>query len=117
MFLLRAAFWLTIAVMFIPSDPNTGTEAPRVSALEAFGAAQATISDLSGFCGRNPGVCVTGSAALDVLAEKAQNGARLLYRYLDDQGADADATGGDTGTLNRDDRTPAWREPRKSGSA
>lgn len=116
MFLLRAAFWLTLAVMLIPADPKTGTEAPSVSALEAFGAARATISDISGFCERNPNVCVTGSAALDVLAEKAQNGARLLYRYLDDNGA-VPAAAGEDGTLNRDDRAPAWQAPRKSGSA
>jgi hypothetical protein len=117
MFLLRAAFWLTVAVMLIPSDPKTGTEAPGVSAFEALGAARATISDISGFCERNPGVCVTGSAALDVLADKAQNGARMLYRYLDGNEADPAAGNDGAGTLNGEDRLPAWQQPRKSGSA
>ena len=117
MFLLRAAFWLTVVVMFIPSDSRTGTEAPRVSALQALVAAKATISDFSGFCTRNPDVCVTGNAALNVLAEKAQNGARILYRYLDGSDDAKPSPAGERGTLRTDDREPAWRAPRGSGSA
>ena len=31
MFLIRAAFWLSVAILFIPADPETGTDrdAPR----------------------------------------------------------------------------------------
>jgi hypothetical protein len=114
MFLIRAAFWLSLAIMFIPADPQSGTEAPRVGALQALGAARATVADLSAFCERNPDVCVTGSAAFEVFSEKAQNGARLIYRYFDGAG-DAKPEGSDKGTLSRDDRSPAWHAPR-SGS-
>jgi hypothetical protein len=116
MFLIRAAFWLSLAIMFIPGDPQSGTEAPRVGALQALGAARATVADLSAFCDRNPDVCVTGSAAFQVFAEKAQHGARLLYRYLDGAGQ-AEPKGSDAGTLSRDDRAPAWRAPRSGGAA
>jgi hypothetical protein len=117
MFLIRAAFWLTLVVMFIPADPQTGTDAPRVSALQALGAAQATVADFSSFCERNPDVCVTGSAAFSVFAEKAQNGARLIYRYFDDAEGDAPRKDTSTGTLRGDDREPAWRAPRAPGAA
>jgi hypothetical protein len=108
MFLLRVAFWLSIAVFFIPADPDSGREAPRVSALEALVAARAVVSDLSGFCERNPDVCVTGNAAFDIFAEKAQHGVKLLNRYLmDNDGAES----GKSGTLTDRDRAPAWRAP------
>ena len=81
MFLLRSAFWLTIVIMLIPADPQTG-EAPRITVVNALMAAQATVADLGGFCGRNPDVCVTGSAAIDVFAEKAGDGVDLIYHYF-----------------------------------
>ena len=112
-FLIRAAFWLSVAILFIPADPETGTDAPRVTASEALVAARATIADMSGFCGRNPDVCTTGHAAVQLFSEKANNGVRLLYRYFNeaaDKGA-ADKTEVERGTLNRQDLLPAWHRP------
>lgn len=116
MFLIRAAFWLSVVVMFIPADPETDTPAPRVSVIEGLVAARAVVADLSSFCERNPDVCVTGNAAFQVFAEKAQSGARLLYRYFD---AGYERTGDDNqqGTLTGDDRAPDWRGPRSDGKA
>ena len=34
MFILRAAFWLSVVVLLLPGDPNSGTNAPRVSAVD-----------------------------------------------------------------------------------
>ena len=78
MFLIRAAFWLSVAILFIPADPETGTDAPRVTAIEALVAAKATIADLSGFCTRNPDVCTTSDAAFRLFTEKAHNREDLL---------------------------------------
>ena len=36
MFLVRAAFWLAVVVLLLPGDPNSGANAPRVSAIEAL---------------------------------------------------------------------------------
>ena len=58
--------------------------APNVAA-----AAQTAVADLGGFCNRNPDVCVTGGAAIDVFAEKAENGVEMIYRYFDEP-ADAE---------------------------
>lgn len=114
MFLIRAAFWLSVAVMFIPADPQSGTDAPRVTALQALVAARAAVADLSGFCERNPDVCVTGNAAFQVFTEKAQNGARLLYRYFEE---DHPAAKKENGTLTDEDRTPVWQGPHPDKSA
>ncbi|MEM8812448.1 MAG: DUF5330 domain-containing protein [Pseudomonadota bacterium] len=84
MFLIRAAFWLSIVVLFIPAGPQTDrAEIQRVSAGEAMVAAHAVWSDLSAFCIRNPTVCDTGGKAIDTFAQKAKNGARMVYDYLD----------------------------------
>lgn len=109
MFLLRSAFWLTVVILLIPADPQSG-EAPRVTVVNALMAARATVDDLSGFCERNPDVCVTGSAAVDVFAEKAENGVEMIYRYLGEEGAAA-AAGADTdsGTLTTDDLALPWK--------
>jgi len=113
-FLIRAAFWLSVAIMFIHADPETGTDAPRVTAIEALVATRATITDISGFCDRNPDVCTTGNAALRLFSDKAHNGVRMIYRYFNDatdKTTASDKGDVDRGTLNRQDLLPAWRRP------
>jgi hypothetical protein len=110
MFLIRAAFWLSVVVMLIPADPETNSPAPRVSFIEGLVAARAVAADLSNFCERNPDVCVTGNAALQVFAEKAQNGAKMLYHYLDQDPGES-APKDDQGTLTGDDLAPQWQGP------
>jgi hypothetical protein len=112
-FLIRAAFWLSVAILFIPADPETGTDAPRVTAIEALVAARATIADISGFCDRNPDVCTTGNAALHLFSEKAHSGVRMLYRYFNEAANKTDAAKSevDPCTLNRQDLLPAWHRP------
>jgi uncharacterized protein DUF5330 len=112
MFLLRAGFWLTIVVFLLPGDPETG-EAPRVGAFQALSAVQATATDLSSFCRRNPDVCATGSAAVEILSEKFRNGARLIQNALDG-GHEASAPAADT--LTHDDVAPPWRGAPRRGA-
>lgn len=84
MFLIRAAFWLSVAILFIPAGEQAedNVEHHLVSTGEAVGAVQAVWSDLSEFCTRNPAVCDTGNAALTTFTQKAKNGARMLHDYL-----------------------------------
>ena len=114
MFLVRSAFWLSVVVMLLPGDPESGTEAPRVGAVETLFAARAAIADLSGFCNREPQACETGGAALAVFGEKARYGANLLFQTI----GTALSTDGTVptgipeelrGTLTPDDRAPSWR--------
>lgn len=113
MFLLRSAFWLTIVILLIPTDPQSG-EAPRVTVVNALMAAQATVADLSGFCERNREVCATGSAAIDVFTEKAENGVEMIYHYLDGTTLPDDGSG--QGTLTEDDLAQPWQGEADDGA-
>ena len=89
MFLIRAAFWLIILVLLLPTDEQQQSE--------VYGTAQAAVKDVSGFCSRNPGVCNTGKDAFDVFVHKAQFGAELIMGFIREQ------TGGAAG----DSETPS----------
>jgi Family of unknown function (DUF5330) len=134
MFLLRAAFWLTIVALLLPgghSDSNPAT--PQVGAVDAVSAAGAAVSDMSQFCTRQPSACAVGSQAAVVVGQKAQAGAKLIYEFLTERmGANdnetapaktpdrpAVATKPSNNTLTPGDLTPAWRgpEPRRDAHA
>ena len=109
MFILRAAFWLSVVVLLLPGDPNSGTSAPRVSALEALIAARGAVADVSSFCERNRDVCATGSTALQVFADKVRYGTEVISGFFaggDEKPADKPAS---RSTLKREDIAPAWR--------
>lgn len=117
MFLLRTAFWLSIVIFLIPVDHTAEQQAQTakaqpIGALEAATAAQATLSDMSGFCGRNPTACEIGGRVATTFLLKAQTGARMVYDFIDRSLADkADVN---HGTLNATDLAPAWRGPGKA---
>ena len=81
MFLIKAAFWLGVVIMFLPAEPGKD-DRTTVGTGEAFHAASATMSDLRGFCGRNPSVCETGQAVLHTFEAKARYGARKLNEVV-----------------------------------
>lgn len=107
MFIFRAAFWLSVVILLLPGDPEAGAEAPRVTLVEALGAARATVDDLSRFCVRNPDVCATGEAVVEVMADKARYGFEQIQGYLDRATIEAEAEG----TLTPDDIDEPWQEP------
>jgi hypothetical protein len=55
-------------------------------------AATAAVSDMSQFCRRQPAACEVGGQAATALGQRAQDGARKLYRIITDKHA-ADHTG------------------------
>lgn len=75
MFLIKTAFWLTILLLLVPTD---GQQSNQV-----YGTAEAAVKDLASFCDRNPETCVTGKNAFDLLAQKAEFGARMLMDFVD----------------------------------
>jgi hypothetical protein len=126
-FLLKAAFWLTIVVLFLPAGEDAKTSTPQIGASEAMSAASAAVSDARQFCSRQPDACVVGSQAATVLGQKAQNGAKMLYEFLSER-LGSDETGSVSAepaappsqhTLTPADTAPAWRgpEPRKDTPA
>jgi hypothetical protein len=123
MFLLRAAFWLGLVLVLLPSGGTKSDTPTQVSAADAVSAATAAVSDLSQFCARQPTACEVGSQAALALGERAQAGAKMLYEFFSERGAAHEATGSieTTGgavpasqhTLRRSDEAPVWRGPRK----
>lgn len=114
-FLLRAAFWLSIVLVLLPSGDYQPKEPARIGAADAVSAASAAVSDLSGFCGRQPGACEVGGQAAIAFGQRAQAGARYLFDILHDR-----LNPGTTGsigapasqhTLKPSDLEPEWRAP------
>ena len=127
MFLIRTAFWLSLVILLIPTGESdsvmsgTGDSASNVSAFEAISAAQTTVSDLAGFCGRNPETCETGSAAFKLFGKKAAHGAQMVYEYIAEAGAEglspseALSAQDSIDTLLQEDRDIPWQGPGTQG--
>ncbi|ESR22765.1 DUF5330 domain-containing protein [Lutibaculum baratangense] len=136
MFLIRLAFWLTLVLLVLPMPRSETGEASgtTISAFDALGFAQSAVSDVAGFCDRNPRACETGAMLIGTLREKAIYGSQLVYRSLSaepdtdpslagpdaPEGPDPQA-GPDSGvaaplrpsldTLSEEDRQVSWRGP------
>lgn len=126
MFLLRAAFWLTVVALLLPSGHSSTATAPQVNAVDAVSAAGAAVSDMSQFCARQPNACVVGSQAATAVGQKAQAGAKRLYELLTERLGSNDGAATPTkapdrppmptarpshNTLTPADLAPAWRGP------
>ena len=123
-FLLRTAFWLTLVLVLIPfgSEESESNTTP-IDPVSAYFAASATVSDIGGFCSRNPQACETGGNALTAIGSRARDGARIVYEFLDTQVAGKSAneiqapghenailTGSiSTGTLTPEDLSTPWQ--------
>lgn len=134
-FLLRTAFWVSVLLMFLPLGSGPKGEGPSaqdkasIDGMAALAAAGATISDVSGFCARQPGACDVGQQALKMVGERAAAGAAAVQTYLaSDKAAAAASTkaipqvapaaaataapaASTRNTLTASDRKPAWRGP------
>jgi hypothetical protein len=102
-FLLRAAFWLGVVVMFIPAE-STKPSAPPIGATEAVSAAGAAVSDMRRFCSRQAEACAVGSQVATAFGQKAQAGAKMLYDLVTAEGASQH-------TLTPVDLAIPWRGP------
>jgi hypothetical protein len=117
-FLLRVAFWLSIVLVLLPSGDYQPKEQPRIGAADAVNAASAAVSDLGGFCARQPGACEVGGQAVVAFGQRAQAGARYLFDILHDRLAPSTTGSIGTGsasasqhTLKPADLEPEWRAP------
>ena len=125
LFLIRAAFWLMIIVLLLPTDAQQRSE--------VYGTAQAAVNDVASFCDRNPETCARGKDAFSVFVQKAQFGARMLMDLIQNKTGSGDAAMpvADTGsmvkparfdmrasqdTLNPEDREEAWSGPDPAGT-
>jgi hypothetical protein len=101
-FLLRMTFWLGLVLVLLPREKTPESDKlPRLGTSEAVSAASAAVSDMSQFCKRQPAACEVGGQAATVIGQRAQDGARKLYRIITDKRA-PDHTGSIGGTANGD---------------
>ena len=102
-FLLRMAFWLGLVLVLLPRNTTPESEKlPQIGASEAVSAATAAVSDMGQFCKRQPAACEVGGQAATAIGQRAQDGARQLYKIIADKkspdhtnsigSADAEAT-------------------------
>src|SRR5258706_3066726 len=87
MFFVKAAFWIFLIILLLPSN---GQEK-----FELYAVAERTISDIGNFCKRNPDVCEKTSSMVDGVAQKFRTTAEMIEEALSDVGIAArrDQTG------------------------
>jgi hypothetical protein len=138
-FLMRVAFWLTVALVLLPSGGSqSNAKGPHVGATDAAVAAGAALSDMSNFCDRQAEACEVGANAAAVIGQRAQAGAKMVYEFISEKAVSETGARNETGsisaqngmkaipaslpkhivgqhTLSSADMGPAWRgpEPRK----
>jgi hypothetical protein len=115
-FLLRMAFWLCVVCVLLPSGSKTPSPEAKIDASEAVTLAGAAVSDVRGFCERQPDACVTGGKVAVAIGHKAEAGARTLYEFvskLREKSASGEkaARPGSEGTLTPADMAPGWHAP------
>lgn len=117
-FLLRVAFWLSIVLVLLPSGDYQPKSQNRIGAADAVNAATAAVSDLSGFCSRQPDACEVGGQAMVAFGQRAQAGARYLFDILHDRlvpgttgSIGANGASASQHTLKPSDLEPEWRAP------
>src|ERR1700759_3594740 len=120
-FLLRVAFWLTLVLALLPSGSGAPSAQAKVGATEAVVAASAAVSDMSGFCDRQPEACTVGSHAAAVIGQRAPAGARMVYDFINAKVAHSETGSipqakavpasfpGSQTTLQAADLAPAWQ--------
>jgi len=121
-FLLRMAFWLGLVLVLLPREKTPESDkAPQVGASEAVSAATAAVSDMGQFCKRQPAACEVGGQAATAIGQRAQDGARQLYKIITkpdhtssiDTADDAEAVvASPSDALTEDDMAIEWRLPR-----
>ena len=131
-FLLRMAFWLSVVCVLLPSGGSKSTSPDaEIDATQAVTLAGAAVSDMRGFCGRQPDACDVGGKVAVALGHKAEAGARTLYEIisakLNEKSEPADKAtsklvpvsasgqgaqnGAQNGTLTPADMAPTWHAP------
>jgi hypothetical protein len=92
-FILRLCFWFGLVLLLIPAGIlGTGDDQNAVGPVQAANAAREAVSDTMAICQRKPDVCETAKAALQTIAVRAKDSARIALEYLN-EGTDKTATG------------------------
>jgi len=126
--LLRMALFLCVVLALLPAGgmkQDAATPNAAVGASDAVAAASATVSDMWQFCTRQPQACAIGSHAAVAFGQRAEAGAKMVYKLVSERAAAPTETGSisdsarkpaaksSQDTLTATDIAPAWRGPRQ----
>jgi Family of unknown function (DUF5330) len=96
-FLLRMAFWILLICLLLPGS--------REDNRRLMSSAERTVSDVRGFCQRNPEVCEDARLTLTAMLSKLKNGAEIVQTWL----ARGEVNGGEAGAASS--QPPPFAEP------
>ncbi|KEG23749.1 DUF5330 domain-containing protein [Bartonella bacilliformis] len=89
-FFIKSVFFLLfifVIISFFVKKPNNDNSsspiATNITTSDAATALKEAINDLRKFCERNIQTCETGKSFLGSIGERARNGAKTAYEYLD----------------------------------
>jgi hypothetical protein len=108
--------------VLLPSGAQSTSPDAQIDATQAATLAGAAVSDVRGFCERQPDACVVGGKVAVALGHKAEAGARTIYEFistkLNEKSTPAAKTaaapagqGAAHGTLTQGDMAPTWHAP------
>ena len=81
-FLLRMAFWLGVVCVLLSSAGKPTSPEAQIDASQAVTLASAAVTDVRGFCERQPDACEAGGKVAVAIGHKAEAGARTLYDFI-----------------------------------
>jgi Family of unknown function (DUF5330) len=81
-FLLRVTFWLGLVCLLLPSGGAKTNPDAQINATQAVTLASAAVSDMSGFCDRQPSACKVGGKVAVALGQRAEDGARTIISFV-----------------------------------
>ena len=122
-FLLRMTFWLGLVCVLLPSGAKSPSQETHIDAVQAVTVASATVSDVRGFCGRQPTACAAGGKIAAAIGHRAQAGARTIFDFITTKLSKKSTPAAMTtakvvsisareqGTLTEADLRPAWHAP------
>ena len=122
-FLLRMTFWLGAVCVLLPGGGSAKAPSAQIDPASAVSAASAAVSDMRGFCARQPEACEVGGKVAVAIGHKAEAGARTLYEMISAKlneksetempatPARKAAPASVQGTLTPADMAPAWQAP------
>ena len=85
MFFVRAAFWIFLILLLMPTNDKEKSD--------FYTAASRTVSDLGGFCVRNPQVCDSTSSIFETVLRKMRTTVEMLEDMVQPSGPRRDADG------------------------
>ncbi len=122
-FLLRMTFWLGLVCVLLPSGAKSPSQETHIDAVQAVTVASATVSDVRGFCGRQPTACAAGGKIAVAIGHRAEAGARTIFDFITTKLSKKSTPAAMTtakvvsisareqGTLTEADLRPAWHAP------